>query len=61
MRLKIVMRETEHEPRPQRVAGNDDESTEAQENSAGLGRNEGTVRFLFGPKEFYSEERVPSG
>ncbi|EPQ54470.1 cyclin-like protein [Gloeophyllum trabeum ATCC 11539] len=43
MRLKIHMRETEHPPRPRpRGAG-------AEGEVALLGRNEGTVRFLFGP------------
>lgn len=46
MRLKIVMRETEHAPRP-RDSGWADAQAEAE--AMLLGRNEGTVRFLFAP------------
>jgi len=50
MRLKIVMRESEHPPRPRRPLGNADPSALYGGNDSSLlGRNEGTVRFLFGP------------
>ncbi|KAI0320548.1 cyclin-like protein [Amylostereum chailletii] len=47
MRLKIAMRETEHAPRD-RIPLLTESPHEAFEGHA-LGRNEGTVRFLFGP------------
>lgn len=49
MRLKIAMRETEHQPRLRQVQVDEVDNLRVQERSAGLGRNEGTVRFLFGP------------
>jgi CTD kinase subunit beta len=50
IRLKIVMRETEHPPRPRQPLGNADPSALYSGNDSSLlGRNEGTVRFLFGP------------
>jgi len=50
IRLKIVMRETEHLPRPRQPLGNADPSALYSGNDSSLlGRNEGTVRFLFGP------------
>lgn len=50
IRLKIVMRETEHPPRPRQPLGNADPSAlYSGDDSSLLGRNEGTVRFLFGP------------
>ena len=47
MRLKIAMRETEHPPRVRDSPNWDD--FEADVDAAALGRNEGTVRFLFAP------------
>ncbi|KAI0070261.1 cyclin-like protein [Panus rudis PR-1116 ss-1] len=47
MRLKIVMRETEHPPRQRESAALGEVKAETE--AAMLGRNEGTVRFLFGP------------
>jgi len=50
IRLKIVMRETEHPPRPRQPLGSADPSAlYSGDDVALLGRNEGTVRFLFGP------------
>ncbi|KAJ7095790.1 cyclin-like protein [Mycena belliarum] len=50
MRLKIVMRQTEHPPRARQPLGNADPSAlYSGDDVALLGRNEGTVRFLFGP------------
>ncbi|KAK2465363.1 hypothetical protein APHAL10511_002717 [Amanita phalloides] len=50
IRLKIVMRETEHPRRPRQPLGSADPSAlYSGEDVALLGRNEGTVRFLFGP------------
>lgn len=50
MRLKIVMRETEHQPRPRQPLGTQDPSAlYGGDEASMLGRNEGTVRFLFGP------------
>ena len=48
MRLKIAMRENEHPPRsrtPILVDGYHD----FPDGADAIGRNEGTVRFLFGP------------
>ncbi|TFK40848.1 cyclin-like protein [Crucibulum laeve] len=50
LRLKIAMRETEHPPRPRQPLGNADPSAlYGGEDNNLIGRNEGTVRFLFGP------------
>ncbi|KAM6494376.1 Cyclin-like protein [Amanita muscaria] len=50
IRLKIVMRETEHPHRPRQPLGTADPSAlYSGDDVALLGRNEGTVRFLFGP------------
>jgi hypothetical protein len=50
IRLKIVMRETEHPPRPRQPLGSADPSAfYGGDEATLLGRNEGTVRFLFGP------------
>ena len=50
IRLKIVMREGEHAPRPRQPLGVTDPSAAYGGDEASLlGRNEGTVRFLFGP------------
>ncbi|KAF8631401.1 hypothetical protein AX15_002409 [Amanita polypyramis BW_CC] len=50
IRLKIAMRETEHPQRPRQPLGSADPSAlYSGEDVALLGRNEGTVRFLFGP------------
>ncbi|KAG6840991.1 hypothetical protein C0991_002881 [Blastosporella zonata] len=50
IRLKISMRETEHPPRPRQPLGNADPSAlYGGDDVPLLGRNEGTVRFLFGP------------
>ncbi|KAG5650475.1 hypothetical protein H0H81_012127 [Sphagnurus paluster] len=50
IRLKIVMRETEHPPRTRQPLGNADPSAlYGGDDIPLLGRNEGTVRFLFGP------------
>lgn len=46
MRLKIAMRETEHPPRMRDVGFAD---AQAEADAMLLGRNEGTVRFLFAP------------
>ncbi|KAI0056095.1 cyclin-like protein [Artomyces pyxidatus] len=48
MRLKIAMRETEHPPRS-RTPLMGDSPREPDGPNTFLGRNEGTVRFLFGP------------
>ncbi|RDB18047.1 CTD kinase subunit beta [Hypsizygus marmoreus] len=47
IRLKIDMRRNEHPPRPRQPLGSADPS--ALYRGDDLGRNEGTVRFLFGP------------
>lgn len=47
IRLKILMREHEHPPRQWEIAVPRYEDNEASL----LGRNEGTVRFLFGPPD----------
>ena len=50
IRLKIVMRETEHPARPRQPLGSADPSAlYGGDDVALLGRNQGTVRFLFGP------------
>ena len=50
IRLKIQMRETEHPPRSRQPLEQADPSELYGGNdSSQLGRNEGTVRFLFGP------------
>ncbi|KII90962.1 hypothetical protein PLICRDRAFT_551362 [Plicaturopsis crispa FD-325 SS-3] len=50
IRLKIAMREHEHLARPRQPLGNADPSAlYGGDNVAMAGRNEGTVRFLFGP------------
>ncbi|KAJ7644211.1 cyclin-like protein [Roridomyces roridus] len=50
IRLKIVMRQTEHPPRVRQPLGTADPSALYSGDDVGLlGRNEGTVRFLFGP------------
>ncbi|KAF9498960.1 cyclin-like protein [Pleurotus eryngii] len=50
IRLKIFMRETEHTPRSRFPVGvSDPLALQAMDRTAQLGRNEGTVRFLFGP------------
>ncbi|KAF4577316.1 hypothetical protein EYR36_005303 [Pleurotus pulmonarius] len=50
IRLKIHMRETEHIPRTRfPVGASDPLALQAVDGTAQLGRNEGTVRFLFGP------------
>jgi CTD kinase subunit beta len=50
IRLKIVMRQTEHAQRARQPLGNADPSAlYSGEDVALLGRNEGTVRFLFCP------------
>jgi CTD kinase subunit beta len=48
MRLKIVMRETEHPPR-NRTPTLGDGYHDFPDGADAIGRNEGTVRFLFGP------------
>jgi CTD kinase subunit beta len=48
MRLKIVMRETEHPPR-NRTPTLGDGFHDFPDGADAIGRNEGTVRFLFGP------------
>jgi len=48
MRLKIAMRETEHPPRSRTpILG--DGYNDLPDGADAIGRNEGTVRFLFGP------------
>ncbi|KAJ8585992.1 cyclin-like protein [Rhizopogon salebrosus TDB-379] len=50
IRLKITMRQNEHPPRPQQPLGSVDPSELYNGNDiAMLGKNQGTVRFLFGP------------
>ncbi|KZT73927.1 cyclin-like protein [Daedalea quercina L-15889] len=44
IRLKIIVRESEHPPRPRESL-----AQSAEYEASLLGRNEGTVRFLFGP------------
>lgn len=48
MRLKIHLRETEHPARPREPPGAGRDASDAD--TAGLGKNEGTVRFMFGPE-----------
>ncbi|KAH8109802.1 cyclin-like protein [Phellopilus nigrolimitatus] len=57
MRLKIHLRETEHPARPRTDAEDSEGGAESPDDvfgkggdAAGLGKNEGTVRFIFGPK-----------
>lgn len=47
MRMKIAMRETEHPQRYRESVGYAD--TQVDTEAMVLGRNEGTVRFLFAP------------
>ncbi|KAF9245271.1 cyclin-like protein [Melanogaster broomeanus] len=50
IRLKIAMRQNEHQPRPLKpLGGSDPSALYSGEDIALLGKNEGTVRFLFGP------------
>ncbi|KAF8645263.1 hypothetical protein AX16_008087 [Volvariella volvacea WC 439] len=50
IRLKIVMREREHPPRVRQPLGTSDPSAlYTADDTTTFGRNEGTVRFLFGP------------
>ncbi|KAJ6585084.1 cyclin-like protein [Mycena capillaripes] len=57
IRLKIVMRQTEHEKRTRQPLGNADPSALYSGDDVGLlGRNEGTVRFLFGPPGVSGDE-----
>jgi len=51
-RLKIALKENEHEPRERAPLSQIDPTVEfgANPEAEGLGRNEGTVRFLFGPE-----------
>ncbi|KAI6044276.1 cyclin-like protein [Pisolithus marmoratus] len=50
LQLKITMRENEHPPRPDRPLSTADLSAVYSGNDVfHLGKNEGTVRFLFGP------------
>lgn len=58
MRMKIAMRESEHPPRDKENIRSWQEY-EADVEAAILGRNEGTVRFLFTPpaRTEYDEER----
>lgn len=51
------MRQTEHPSRPRQPLGNADPSAlYSGEDVALLGRNEGTVRFLFGPPGVAGQE-----
>jgi len=57
IRLKIAMRQTEHPSRPRQPLGTADPSAlYSGEDVALLGRNEGTVRFLFGPPGVAGQE-----
>ncbi|KAJ7147048.1 cyclin-like protein [Mycena crocata] len=57
IRLKIVMRQTEHPQRARQPLGNADPSALYSGDDVGLlGRNEGTVRFLFGPPGVLGDE-----
>jgi CTD kinase subunit beta len=57
IRLKIVMRQTEHPQRVRQPLGNADPSALYSGDDVGLlGRNEGTVRFLFGPPGVSGDE-----
>jgi len=50
IRLKIAMRQNEHAPRPHKpLVGSDPSALYSGEDVALLGKNQGTVRFLFGP------------
>lgn len=49
IRLKIAMRQTEFPPRSRPPLGNTDPSSSYNKDGTHIGRNEGTVRFLFGP------------
>ncbi|KAJ6508686.1 cyclin-like protein [Mycena sanguinolenta] len=61
IRLKIVMRQTEHPQRVRQPLGSADPSALYSGDDVGLlGRNEGTVRFLFGPSDA-EEEILPFG
>ncbi|EKM51903.1 uncharacterized protein PHACADRAFT_262307 [Phanerochaete carnosa HHB-10118-sp] len=53
MRLKIAMREVEHPPRPRDPLWLGE--MQAEEDAMMLGRNEGTVRFLFAPPMYLGE------
>ncbi|KAI0802054.1 cyclin-like protein [Irpex lacteus] len=57
MRLKIAMRETEPPPRAREYPGWDE--YEADMEASILGRNEGTVRFLFAPPHSGNYENEP--
>lgn len=50
MRLKIAMREVEHPPRPREPLWLGE--MQAEEDAMMLGRNDGTVRFLFAPPTY---------
>lgn len=50
IRLKIAMRESDHDPRP-RESWQDPDSSSSVGREV-IGRNEGTVRFLFEPPGF---------
>ncbi|KAF8449066.1 cyclin-like protein [Boletus edulis BED1] len=55
--LKIAMRQNEYPPRPsQPLAGSDPSELYSGEEVALLGKNEGTVRFLFGPPGIVGQE-----
>lgn len=48
MRLKIAMRKNEHKARRRDPVGQNPE-IDGQQDTGSMGKNEGTVRFLFGP------------
>jgi len=55
--LKIAMRQNEYPPRPLKpLAGSDPSALYSGGDVALLGKNEGTVRFLFGPPGVVGEE-----
>ncbi|EIN12726.1 cyclin-like protein [Punctularia strigosozonata HHB-11173 SS5] len=55
MRLKIVMRESEHAPQRPKESSVPPEDVYKDEDRAAFGRNDGTVRFLFGPPRVVGE------
>ncbi|KAI9464171.1 cyclin-like protein [Boletus coccyginus] len=55
--LKIAMRQSEYPPRPHKpLAGSDPSALYSGGDVALLGKNEGTVRFLFGPPGVVGQE-----
>jgi CTD kinase subunit beta len=55
MRLKIAMREAEHTPQTRNNPSLPPEDQYKDDDMAMFGRNDGTVRFLFGPPRVVGE------